>query len=450
MIDLVLVLVLDRFEGIMSLFKNSLTIERNILSTFNFSKKYNRSLYTNRHRLHPPRLYDRGAIPGFVRIVEVGPRDGLQNEKTPLAAADKITLVEMLIAAGLTTIEAGSMVSKQWVPQMADSSLVLQGFPKSKRKEGLRLSVLTPNLKGFEAAVEAGADEVAVFAAATDAFSLKNINCGVLDSLNRFKPVMLAAEALKIPVRGYVSCAVGCPYSGAVEPAAVGHVTAELLKMGCYEVSLGDTIGVGTPWSIKRMLVGVVSECGLDVTRLALHAHDTMGMGMANVVAALDEGVRVFDSSVGGLGGCPYAGGGASGNISTEDLIYLLHGLGVETNVNMDTVIDAADFITKKLGVTSRSRAGTARASRRNAMVTANKQLVGVNEKSGEQADADLLVVKTKAENAISLAQLALKSWPEKPTVAWPEEQEIAEKHRMLYVEHHALERAPINDRIVH
>jgi hydroxymethylglutaryl-CoA lyase len=397
---------------------------------------------TSRHRLYPPRPYDRGAIPGFARIVEVGPRDGLQNEKTALTVGDKITLVEKLISSGLTNIEAGSMVSKLWVPQMADSSLVLQGFPKSKRKEGLRLSVLTPNIKGFEAAVEAGADEVAVFAAATDAFSLKNINCGVLDSLNRFKPVLAAAESLKIPVRGYVSCVVGCPYSGAVEPSAVGHVAAELLKMGCYEISLGDTIGVGTPWSIKRMLVGVVSECGVDVTRLALHAHDTMGMGMANVVAALDEGVRVFDSSVGGLGGCPYAGGGASGNIATEDLIYLLHGLGVQTNVDMDMVIDAADFITKKLGVSSRSRAGTARASRRNALLSAAKVFKDSQNANDSVTDAAaVLAAKTKAESSIALSELALKSWPEKPSESWTDEKLKAEHHRQVYIEHHALER---------
>lgn len=414
-----------------------LYVKNSLLRTESSLKRH---LNTSRHRLHPPRPYDRGAIPGFVRIVEVGPRDGLQNEKTPLTAEDKIALVEKLIAAGLTTIEAGSMVSKQWVPQMADSSLVLQGLPKSKRKEGLRLSVLTPNIKGFEAAVEAGADEVAVFAAATDAFSLKNINCGVLDSLNRFKPVMAAAESLKIPVRGYVSCVVGCPYSGAVEPSAVGHVAAELLKMGCYEISLGDTIGVGTPWSVKRMLVGVVSECGVDVTRLALHAHDTMGMGMANVVAALDEGVRVFDSSVGGLGGCPYAGGGASGNIATEDLVYLLHGLGVKTNVDMDAVMDAAEFITKKLGVSSRSRAGMARTARRTALLAATKIINDTERSDGPPGDA-ALAAKTKAESSLALAELALKSWPEIPSESWPDEKNRSDHHRNIYIEHHALER---------
>ena len=395
-----------------------------------------------RRLLNPPRPLDRGALPAFVRVVEVGPRDGLQNEKAALDVATKAALVARLLAAGLQSVEAGSMVSKQWVPQMADSGDVLRARPPRVGGAGgagpaPRLSVLTPNMKGFEAALAAGADEVAVFAAATDAFSLRNINCGVLDSLQRFRPVMAAAQAAGLPVRGYVSCAVGCPYSGAVAPAAVGHVAAELLAMGCYEVSLGDTIGVGTPRSVKRMLLGVVAECGVDVSRLALHAHDTYGMGLANVLAALEEGVAAFDSSVAGLGGCPYAGGAASGNIATEDLLYLLHGLGLRTGVDADAVVDAAEFITRALGVQSRSRAGAARGARRRALAEAEAAAAAA------PAGADGDKARAKAEGAAAAARLALSSWPEPPDVPWPAERDAAEAMREAYVQNHALEREP-------
>jgi len=385
----------------------------------------------------PPRPLDRGALPAFVRVVEVGPRDGLQNERASLDVATKAELVARLLAAGLSSVEAGSMVSKQWVPQMADSGEVLRALPPRARARGQRLSVLTPNLKGFEAALEAGADEVAVFAAATDAFSLRNINCGVLDSLQRFRPVMAAAQAAGLPVRGYVSCAVGCPYSGAVAPAAVGHVAAELLAMGCYEVSLGDTIGVGTPRSVKRMLVGVVAECGVDVARLALHAHDTYGMGLANVLAALEEGVAAFDSSVAGLGGCPYAGGAASGNIATEDLLYLLHGLGLRTGVDADAVGAAADFITRALGVATRSRAGAARGARRKALAEAEAAAAAAP--AGAEGDK----ARAKAEGAAAAARLALASWPEPPEGPWEAERAAAEALRETYIADHALEREP-------
>ena len=377
------------------------------------------------------------SLPEFVKIVDVGPRDGLQNERAALAVADKAALVAQLLAAGLQSVEAGSMVSKAWVPQMADSGEVLRALPP-RGAGGARLSVLTPNLKGFEAAAEAGADEVAVFAAATDAFSMRNINCGVLDSLQRFRPVMAAAAARGLPVRGYVSCAVGCPYSGPVAPAAVGHVAAELLAMGCYEVSLGDTIGVGTPRSVKRMLVGVVAECGVDVSRVALHAHDTYGMGLANVLAALEEGVATFDASVAGLGGCPYAGGAASGNIATEDLLYLLHGLGLRTGVDVDRVLAAADFITAKLGVASRSRAGAARGARRKALAEAEAAAAAAGAAGDDKARA-------KAEAAAAQARLALSNWPEPPDPAtpWFAESAAAEALREQYVSRHALEAPP-------
>jgi isopropylmalate/homocitrate/citramalate synthase len=280
----------------------------------------------------------------FVRIVEVGPRDGLQNEAVIVPTAIKIELIERLAAAGLVAVEATSFVSPKWVPQMADNADVMRGI---RRRAGVSYAVLTPNLKGFDAAIEAGASEVAIFGAASEAFSQKNINCSIAESLKRFEPITAAADALEIPVRGYVSCVVGCPYQGAVAPEQAAAVARTLFDMGCYEVSLGDTIGVGTPKSVLRMLEACATA--VPVERLAGHFHDTYGMAIANIHAALQFGVRSFDSSVAGLGGCPYAKG-ASGNVATEDVLYLLQGLGMTTGVDMDLLLVASRFICEHLG----------------------------------------------------------------------------------------------------
>jgi hydroxymethylglutaryl-CoA lyase len=365
----------------------------------------------------PPVLpLNRAVLPLAVKIVEVGPRDGLQNEKGVIGTGVKIELVNRLTAAGLTSVEAGSMVSRAWVPAMADSADVLRGV---ERRAGSRLSVLTPNMKGLEAAIEAGADEVAVFGAASDAFSLRNINCNVMDSLARFRPVVAAARARGLPVRGYVSCVVGCPYTGAVHPSAVAAVAAALRDMGCYEISLGDTIGVGTPWSVRRMLAAVVSEGGVPVSALALHAHDTYGAGLANVAAALDAGVSVIDASVAGLGGCPYAGGGASGNVATEDVVYLLEGMGLATGVDMDALAAAGKFITDKLGVQNRSKAGAARLRRMDAAAAA------------AAADAAGATSGTEKERAGKRSAAAVGlAWPERPTQRAEDEWADAERAR--------------------
>jgi hydroxymethylglutaryl-CoA lyase len=346
----------------------------------------------------------RSALPARVKIVEVGPRDGLQNEPGVIDTAVKVELIHRLQAAGLTAIEAGSMVSKAWVPAMGDSAAVLAGV---ERRPGVRLCVLVPNAKGLDAALEAGADEVAVFAAATDAFSLKNINVNVMDSLARFRPVVAAARARGLPVRGYVSCAMGCPYSGPVPPAAVGHVAAALRDMGCYEISLGDTIGVGTPWATRRMLHGVVHDAGVHVSRLALHAHDTYGSALANVAAALECGVSVVDASVAGLGGCPYAGGGASGNVATEDVVYMLHGLGIDTGVDLDVLVEAGGFIASKVSSgMNRSKAGAARLARKKALAAA-----------------------AAAGKDTTAASIALQ-WPEQPSLRPEEEWAEAQRAR--------------------
>ena len=293
-----------------------------------------------------------------VRIVEVGPRDGLQNERVPVSTAVKIELIERLAAAGLRAIEATAFVSPRWVPQMADHTEVLRGI---RRQPGVTYSVLTPNLKGFEAARDAGAQEVAVFAAASETFSQKNINCSIAQSFDRFAPVMEAANGANIRVRGYVSCSLGCPYEGAVRPGAVAEVARKLMDAGCYEVSLGDTIGVGTPRQTLDMLRVVSGE--VPIESLAGHFHDTYGQALANIYASLEFGVRVFDSSIGGLGGCPYAPG-ALGNVSTEDLVYMLNGMEVETGVDMPKLLEAGAFVTRELGIESHSRAARALASR--------------------------------------------------------------------------------------
>ncbi|MDH1728395.1 hydroxymethylglutaryl-CoA lyase [Pseudomonas chengduensis] len=297
-------------------------------------------------------------LPTSVRLVEVGPRDGLQNEKQPISVADKVRLVDDLTAAGLSYIEVGSFVSPKWVPQMAGSAEVFAGI---QRQPGVTYAALTPNLKGLEAALEAKVEEVAVFAAASEAFSQKNINCSIADSLQRFVTLMEAAKAADVRVRGYVSCVLGCPYDGEIAPEQVASVARELYAMGCYKVSLGDTIGTGTP-SKTRHLINVV---GREIPRhlLAGHFHDTYGQALANIYASLLEGINVFDSSVAGLGGCPYAKG-ATGNVATEDVLYLLQGLGIETGVDMDKLIAAGQRICEVLGKANGSRVARARLSR--------------------------------------------------------------------------------------
>lgn len=283
-------------------------------------------------------------LPKQIKIVEVGPRDGLQNEKQFIDAADKIALVDQLTEAGLSYIESGSFVSPKWVPQMATSADVFQGIKKSSN---VTYAALTPNMKGFEAAVAAGADEVAIFGAASESFSQKNINCSIDESLERFAPIMDAAKLHNLNVRGYVSCVVGCPYEGDISPEKVADVSKKLFDMGCYEVSLGDTIGVGTAASVQKMIQAVSTK--VQVEKLAVHFHDTYGQALTNIYAALNMGVSVVDSAVAGLGGCPYAKG-ASGNVATEDVVYMLNGLGIKTGVNFNKLLEAGWFISDKLG----------------------------------------------------------------------------------------------------
>lgn len=282
-------------------------------------------------------------FPSQVRIYEVGPRDGLQNEKVILPTTVKIELINRLSETGLTHIEATSFVSPKWVPQMGDAAEVMAGI---QRKTGVTYPVLVPNEKGMEGALAAGAAEIAVFAAASEGFSQKNINCSIAESLERFKPVMATAQKNNIKVRGYVSCVVGCPYDGAIGPVKVADVSAVLHDMGCYEVSLGDTIGVGTPNKVQEMLNAVIKR--VPVTQLALHCHDTYGQALANIYAGLQAGVTVIDSSVAGIGGCPYAKN-ATGNVATEDVLYMLNGMGIETGVDLNKIIDVAWFVSGHL-----------------------------------------------------------------------------------------------------
>lgn len=299
------------------------------------------------------------AYPARVRIVEVGPRDGLQNEPGSIDVATKVELIERLAAAGLDAIEAASFVSAKWVPQMAGSGEVMRAL---HRRPGVRYSALTPNLQGFEAAHAAGVDEVAVFAAATETFSRKNINCSIAESIERFRPVVEAARTHGLRCRGYVSCVLGCPYEGAVDPQAVAGLAETLYEMGCYEVSLGDTVGVGTPASTLRAFEACARRVPVD--RLAGHFHDTWGMAIANIHAALGLGVATFDASVAGLGGCPYSPG-ASGNVATEDVVYLLHGLGIETGVELDALVDCAAWISAMLGRAPQSKVARAQLAQR-------------------------------------------------------------------------------------
>lgn len=295
------------------------------------------------------------SLPSHVRLVEVGPRDGLQNEAQPISVADKVQLVDALSAAGLSYIEVGSFVSPKWVPQMAGSAEV---FAQIQRKPGVTYGALAPNLRGFDDALAAGVKEVAVFAAASEAFSQRNINCSISESLERFAPIMAAAKQHGISVRGYVSCVLGCPYEGEIAPEQVAAVARELYAMGCYEVSLGDTIGTGTAGATRRLFEVVGAQVPRD--KLAGHFHDTYGQAVANIYASLLEGVHVFDSSIAGLGGCPYAKG-ASGNVATEDVLYLLNGLGINTGVDLQALIRAGEQISHVLGRPTGSRVAKAR-----------------------------------------------------------------------------------------
>ncbi len=298
-------------------------------------------------------------LPIEVRIVEVGPRDGLQNETREVPTATKLELIERLADAGFPAVEATAFVSPKWVPQMADHTEVLE---RIRRKPGVAYPVLTPNLKGFEAARAAGATEVAIFGAASEAFSKRNINCSIAESLGRFRPVADAARAAGIRVRGYISCVVGCPYEGEIAPQRVAEVAAELHGMGCYEVSLGDTIGVGTPARIRAMIEACAQR--VPIERLAGHYHDTYGQALANIYASLELGVATFDTSVAGLGGCPYAAG-ASGNVATEDVVYLMDGLGIRTGIDLGRVVDIGQWICGVLGREPATKAGRAIAAKK-------------------------------------------------------------------------------------
>jgi len=297
-------------------------------------------------------------LPAKVNIVEVGPRDGLQNEKQVVPTEIKIELIDRLADAGLRVIEATSFVSPKWVPQMGDNAAVMQGI---KRDPAAVYPVLTPNLQGFDAAVQAGASEVAIFGAASESFSRKNINCSIAESLKRCEPILSSASALEIPVRGYVSCVVGCPYEGEIAPGQAAGIAKQLFDMGCYEISLGDTIGVGNPATIRRM----IEACArlVPIARLAGHYHDTYGMAIANIYASLEMGMAIFDASVAGLGGCPYASG-ASGNVATEDVVYLMQGMGIETGVDLVKLAAIGDWISSAIDRPNGAKAGRALCAR--------------------------------------------------------------------------------------
>jgi len=292
-----------------------------------------------------------------VTIVEVGPRDGLQNEATQVSVKDKVELIEALAEAGLSHIEAASFVSPKWVPQMATSTEVMQ---KIHRKQGVIYSALTPNIKGFEQAMVAKVDQVAIFAAASESFSQKNINCSIAESIERFKPLVAEAKKNNIRVRAYISCILGCPYEGKISSQQVIKVTEQLLQLGCYEVSLGDTIGVGTAHQTHRLLTDML--CSFQTSQLALHFHDTYGQALANQYAALELGFRTFDASVAGLGGCPYAEG-ASGNVATEDFVYMLQGAGLETGIDLEKLMATGRTICKKLNRVNQSKVANALAN---------------------------------------------------------------------------------------
>lgn len=290
------------------------------------------------HRCAATFLGSKG-LPDYVKVVEVGARDGLQNEKEIVSTSNKVEFINRLSETGLSAIEVTAFVSPKWIPQMADHKEVFEAI---RKYPDVSYPVLVPNLKGFHAALEAGVKEVAIFGAASEAFSKKNINCSITQSLQRFEEVIKAAQKARVRVRGYVSCVIGCPYEGPIKPTAVAEVASKMYSMGCYEISLGDTVGVGTPGTIHAMLQEVLQH--IPPTALAIHCHDTYGQALANICTALQMGIAVVDSSVAGLGGCPYAKG-ASGNVATEDVVYMLHGMGIETGVDMQKLLDAGQFI---------------------------------------------------------------------------------------------------------
>ncbi len=294
------------------------------------------------------------ALPTKVRIVEVGPRDGLQNEKQAISADIKIELVNRLADAGVSCIETGSFVNPKWIPQMAGSEEVFQGI---NRRQAVSYAALTPNLKGYQRAHAVQASEVAVFIAASESFSQKNTNCSIAEAIERSRELIEAARADGVPVRGYVSCVIACPYEGEVAPEKVAELTRALIDLGCYEVSLGDTIGVGTPASISRMLEAVLQQ--VPAENLAVHLHDTYGQALANIHAALQLGIAVMDSSVAGLGGCPYAKG-ATGNVATEDVVYMLNGLGIDHGIDLEALVQAGDFICQQLSRQNGSKVASA------------------------------------------------------------------------------------------
>ncbi len=319
----------------------------------------NSQLRNSKIYLKLPNKYTTMNLPSRVKLVEVGPRDGLQNEKQPVPAAIKIELVHRLQAAGLTEIEVTSFVSPKWVPQMADNAEVMAGI---NRQPGVRYSVLTPNLQGFEAAAKSRPDEIVVFGAASEAFSQKNINCSIAESIERFRPVAQAALALGMTVRGAISCAVGCPYEGEIAPERVALVARLMHGIGVQHVGVADTIGVGTPLKVQRALDAALTVYAID--QISGHFHDTYGMALANTLASLQMGVWQFDTSVAGLGGCPYAKG-ATGNVASEDVVYLLHGMDIETGIDLERLVDAGAFISDFLQRKPNSRAATALLNKR-------------------------------------------------------------------------------------
>ncbi len=294
-------------------------------------------------------------LPAKVKIVEVGPRDGLQNEPQPLDTSVKVEFIDRLSRTGLPVIEATSMVDPRRIPQLADAEEVLR---RIDRRESTQYPVLVPNLRGLDRALSAGANALSIFAAASETFSQKNTNCSIEESLARFQPVMAQARERKLPVRAYISCVLGCPYEGHVAPSKVAQLARRLHELGCDEISLGDTIGIGTPLAAKRLLRRVAEAVPLE--SIAVHFHDTRGQALANILACLELGVNIVDASVAGLGGCPYAKG-AAGNVATEDLVYMLHGMGIETGVDLDALIDDGCFICEKLGRTNQSKVGRMR-----------------------------------------------------------------------------------------
>ncbi|KAI4477762.1 hypothetical protein M0804_012590 [Polistes exclamans] len=292
----------------------------------------------------------------FIKVVEVGPRDGLQNEPKIVPTNTKIQLINKLSETGLRTIETTSFVSPKWIPQMADN---IELYTQIKKNPDISYPVLVPNLKGLDNALKVGIKEIAIFGAASETFTKKNINCSIEESVTNFTAVIKQAKKQNVKVRGYISCIVGCPYEGYIDPKIVVNLSSLMLDLGCYEISLGDTIGVGTPKYIKRLLKELQKISSCDMSKFALHCHDTYGQAIANIYVGLENGIRIFDSSVAGLGGCPYAAG-ASGNVATEDLLYLLHGQGLETGVNINKIVEIGNYICKELNRKNQSKAGLA------------------------------------------------------------------------------------------